>query len=96
MRRHAARRDTNEPELVAFARSLGVLMERYPPLDWWAWWRGKWTPVEIKRPDKEGWKGEYTPAQVVFLSRCKERGATVETWRREADVLKFVGGRIGA
>lgn len=96
MTRYAKRRDTNEPELVKFARELGVLLECHPPLDWWAWWRGQWTPVEIKRPDKEGWKSEYTDAQVLFLARCKERGARVETWRTEADVLRFVGGRVGA
>lgn len=91
------RRDENEPALVQTARALGVQMEQFGPLDWWAYWpRQGWVPVEIKRPEREGRKGEYTPAQILFFSRCKQRGSRYLTWRTEKDVLDFVGARRSA
>ncbi len=97
--RRAARRDTNENQLVSLAEQLGGMWEQTGPLDGWLLWRGVWTPVEIKRPD--GPKGgrnhrHYTPAQVLFLGRCKERNAPVWTWRCERDVMACLGARVAA
>lgn len=89
-RRYAAKRDGNEPALVRTARQIGALMECFGPLDWWCYWRGAWVPVEIKNPDG---KNKYTDEQVLFLARCKERGAPVWTWRTEDDVLASLGAQ---
>lgn len=93
MKRYAAKRDANEPQLVELARMLGAHMECTGPLDWWCYWRGAWIPVEIKNPDG---RNRYTPEQIKFLARCKERGAPVWTWREEADVYRSLGARRGA
>jgi len=91
--RRAAKRDANEPALVKFARQIGAHLELAPPLDWWCFWRGQWTPVEIKNPDG---LNRYTDEQILFLARCKERNAPVWTWRTEDDVLNSLGGRRAA
>lgn len=92
--RRAARRDANEPGLVALARQIGALC--WPldePVDWLVWWRGSWHPTEIKNPDG---KNRYTEQQVQFLIAAKERSAVVWTWRTEADVLSSLGARVSA
>lgn len=91
--RYGAKRDANEPGLVKVARQLGAQMECFPPLDWWAFNRGCWVPVEIKNP--EG-RNKYTDEQVLFLARCKERGSPVWTWRTTEDVVKSFNGRVTA
>lgn len=88
--RRAAKRDANENDLVKFAEQLGAGWEQNGPLDGWAFWRGVWTPTEIKNPDG---KNRYTDSQVLFLARCKERNAPVWTWRTIDDVLKSLGAR---
>lgn len=89
--RRAARRDTNEDELVGCAEQLGAMWIQTGPLDGWCLWREHWFPVEIKTA-----KGKYTDAQVLFLARCKECNAPVWTWRCTEDVLKSLNGRIAA
>lgn len=82
--RRAARRDQNEPSLIAAARQLGWLMVRLDtPCDWLGHLRGCWWPIECK-----GARGRYTPAQQVFLSQAKRHGAAVLTWRTLDDVLQ--------
>ncbi len=87
--RYAAKRDGNESELVKVARKFGAVWIQAPPLDGWLFFRGDWTPVEIKNLDG---KNRYTEAQVLFLARCKERSARVWTWRTERDVFESLGG----
>lgn len=97
--RRAARRDTNENELVALAERLGGLWVQTEPLDGWLLWREHWYPVEIKRPDgPQGGRSHrhFTEAQVLFLARCKERNAPVWTWRSERDVMLCLGARVSA
>lgn len=91
--RRAAKRDANENDLVTFAEQIGAGWVQTGPLDGWAIWHERWYPVEIKNPDG---KNEYTKAQVLFLTLCKERNAPVWTWRTVDDVLKSLGGRIAA
>jgi hypothetical protein len=91
--RRAARRDANENQLVAIAEQLGALWEQTGPLDGWTFWRGRWTPTEIKNPQG---KNKYTDSQVLFLARCTERNAPVFTWRTESDVLKSLNATIAA
>lgn len=97
--RRAARRDTNENELVGMAEQLGGLGVQTGPLDGWLLWREHWFPVEIKRPDgPQGGRSHrhYTPAQVLFLAACKERNAPVWTWRKIEDVMACLGARVAA
>jgi hypothetical protein len=88
LNRYAARRDSNEPPLVAAARQIGAQMEKAGPLDWWCAWRGEWFPVEIKTKS-----GTYTDEQVLFIARCKEHGSRVDTWRDFDDVFKSLNAR---
>jgi hypothetical protein len=88
--RYAAKRDGNEPELVRTARQVGAFMVQVGPLDWWACFRGRWYPVEIKNP--EG-KNKLTDAQVLFLADCRQYAAPVWIWRTEADVFDSLGAR---
>lgn len=86
--RYAARRDSNEAELVGLARMMGWHMVKAGPLDYWAERRGHWHLIEIKRPDKRGHKDEYTPAQLRFFERCRLYGSPWLVWRDSNDVLE--------
>ena len=97
MKRYAARRDNVELELIRFARQLGAwLVQTDWPCDWILWWRGHWELVEIKDPEKEGHKDEFTPAQWEFRKEAQERGARLVIWRRDADVLATLNATRGA
>jgi hypothetical protein len=63
------------------------------PLDWWLLWRGQWVPVEIKDPNVEGRKNEFTPAQRRFFAFAREHGGKWLTWRTTEDVLRDLGAR---
>jgi hypothetical protein len=89
-------RDANEEALLAVAARLGAHWLQGPPLDGWVIWRGIWTPAEIKVPEREGLKGEYTPAQLRFLRFCDDRSAPRFVWRTEADVIASLNGRRSA
>lgn len=91
MPRYAGKRDANEAEIVRLAESLGCTLEKLPPLDFWAGFRGRWIPLEIKTIE-----GTYTPKQVNFVARCKARGLPVWTWRTEADVCRDLGAKLTA
>lgn len=89
------RRDANEARLREVAARLGAHWIEAPPLDGWIWvnrW-GTWMPVECKRPEREGLKHEYTPAQQRFIEWCKDRGAKWLVWRTDRDVIESLGGR---
>ena len=84
--RRAARRDTNEAELVAIAKAFGALWLPMPPLDGWILYRGVWYPVEIKYG-----RNGYTKLQKGFLAECVARRAPVFTWRTPKDVFETLG-----
>lgn len=92
MRRYN-KRDANEPELLKIAAQLGARWYESPPLDGWVFWRGQWRPVEIKLPEREGQKYEYTPKQKRFFAFCLAVGTKPLTWRTEQDVLDDLAGR---
>lgn len=95
--RYAKRRDLNESPLIALARQLGAwLIKTDWPTDWLMWFRDRWDLVEVKRPDKEGWKDEYTRAQKEFRAEATRRGARLITWRVEGDVLATLGAARAA
>lgn len=89
-------RDANEEALLKVAAMLGVAVWLGPPLDGWALFRGRWFPIEIKMPEREGTQNEYTPAQQRFLRWCQDHNSPVYTWRTNQDVIAFAGGRVGA
>lgn len=88
--RHDARRDANEPDLVAAFRRLGGVWYSAGPLDGWAWISGEWTPVEIKLPHLKGRKDEFTPAQREFMAECALNRMQYSIWRTEGDVVAFL------
>lgn len=94
--RYANPRDLNEQDLVKLAESLGGHWLQEGPLDGWVFVRGRWMPVEIKRPEREGLAHEYTPMQRRFFTWCRERGAPWWIWRTSADVIGYLGGRVTA
>lgn len=94
--RHADPRDANEVKLLRIAEQLGAHWIKAPPLDGWIFVRGRYMPVEIKRPEREGHIWEYTPQQRRFFTWCQLRGATWFVWRTEADVIRDLGGRVAA
>jgi hypothetical protein len=89
-------RDANETELLAVAARLGAHWLEAPPLDGWIWWRGRWLPVEVKAPEREGLVHEYTPLQRRFMTWCRLNGARWLVWHSADDVLHDLGGRRAA
>lgn len=89
------RRDANELALITHAKALGAEWQEEGPLDGWVWISRhmSWMPVEIKMPEREGQKHEYTPAQLRFFRWCSERRAKWFTWRTVADVERDLGAR---
>lgn len=95
MKPHRANpRDGNEPSLLDLAERLGAHWREGPPLDGWVFCRGRWMPVEIKRPECEGLVHEYTPAQKRFITWCEQWRAPWWVWRTEADVLRDLNTRV--
>ena len=91
---YAKRRDNNEPDLIRFARDLGAKLLMGGPLDWWLLHHAfGWIPVEIKDPDIEGRKNEFTPAQRRFFAFAREHGGKWLTWRTDEDVMRDLGAR---
>ena len=87
------RRDGNESHLISLALGMGAYWVQAPPLDGWIFFRGKWTPVEIKNP--EG-KDELTKAQIRFRIQCNEHQAPHFLWRTLDDVCRDLGAKVTA
>jgi hypothetical protein len=94
MTRHLRhRRDNNHGELIRIAEQLGACYLPDGPCDGWLHWRGSWNLLEIKNPNCEGHKDEYTPEQIRLFARLKERGIRWWVWRVEGDVYRDLGAR---
>lgn len=94
MTRHLRhRRDNNHHDLIALAEQMGAFHRPDGPFDGWIHWRGAWNLVEIKNPDCEGHKYEYTPDQIKLMAKLRERGISWWTWRTPDDVFKALGAR---
>lgn len=89
-------RDTNEQALLELAMRLGAHWIQGPPLDGWVSWRGIWMPVEIKVPEREGLRHEYTPSQQRFIRFCAEKRAPYWVWRTADDVIGSLSARRSA
>jgi hypothetical protein len=96
MRRYAARRDSNEPALLANVEPLGGFWIPAPPFDGWLWDRRAWNLCEVKRPDKEGWASEFTDEQKRLIIRLRERQVPFHVLRTDAEVLSLLGARQSA
>lgn len=94
MTRHLRhRRDNNHHDLVKLAEQLGAGWLPDGPFDGWTNWRGVWHLTEIKNPDCEGHKDEYTPDQIKLMAWLKERGIKWWVWRTPRDVFEHLGAR---
>jgi hypothetical protein len=87
MPRFAGRRDKNDGELAQLAQRIGGKLVKIGPLDYWLGIRGRWFPVEIKDPAREGHANEYTKDQREFMADCHARQLPVLIWRTSDDVL---------
>lgn len=103
MKRYAARRDAVEGSLIATAEALGGLVIQEPPFDFWLYGRNTcrcgasgFRLIEVKDPKKEGWKNEYTDAQVRLIIRLNELQVPWHTVRTESDILKLLGAQRSA
>ena len=94
----AARRDSNEPGLLKLVAPLNGLWIPSGEItfDGILWNRRCWNLVEIKRPEREGRKNEFTDEQVRLMAKLKERGAPLEVIRTEDDMLALMGARRSA
>jgi hypothetical protein len=81
------RKDANHDDLVSLARKLDIYWFDGPPLDGWAGIGGRWYPVEIKMPEREGRDNEFTEQQTDFFANCRLFGTRFLIWRREVDVF---------
>lgn len=94
------RPDNNQKALVKLFVSVGGewVSRANKPFDGWGWHRGfggtNYLPIEIKNPDKEGHKDEYTQPQLKQMAKMRILGMKWLVWRTEQDVLNSVNVRI--
>ena len=92
--RYAAKNDSNALELVDFARRMGAFVVYVKqPTDLLVYHGDRWWLVEVKNPEMEGRKKEYTKAQKKFLEDIKPFGAQLWVWRSVSDVQRDLGAR---
>lgn len=96
MRSRWNNRDANEGVLLELAYRLGAAWWEEGPLDGWCVHRGRFIPVEIKLPEREGLIHEYTKKQQRFFTWCKTMDVKWWVWRTSEDVIRDLGGRVGA
>lgn len=86
IKRYDAKRDANEPEIVAAARQLGVrLWQLDEPCDWMVLIGGVMYPAEIKSET-----GKLTPKQAIFRREVLDAGGTYITWRSVSEMIADV------
>ncbi len=99
--RRRARVDTNHADLLAFAESLGALVETIPGSeaspgrpDALVLFRGRCIVAEVKRaPDgkRGGGAGQLSEEQIRWHEAAARRGVVVDIWRTRDDVLRSLG-----
>jgi hypothetical protein len=86
-----------EPGLLSLARPLGwEFWKLNEPCDWLGLFRGQWYTIEVKNPECEGHRDEFTVKQILFHKEVKQRGGRVLIWRRHEDILADSGARLSA
>lgn len=95
MPRYAARRDENEPELLKTVKRCGAYWMQQGPFDGWCFnpRTQEWLLVEVKLPEREGDKNEFTDKQKVLLADFEIRRIKLHIWRTQGDVIRDLGGR---
>ena len=91
--RRIHRSDNNALDLCRYARALGAFV--YPlgrPTDYLVGYRSTWNLVEIKNPEKEGHKREFTKAQMQFWAETIAKKLPVFVWRTTSDVDRDLKG----
>jgi hypothetical protein len=94
-------RDGNEPALVKTIEALSGFWVQGPPFDGWMWGRGAcatcgahgWRLSEVKQPEREGAKHEFTKDQLKLIIRLNERQIPWYPLRTEDDVFRLLGAR---
>jgi hypothetical protein len=85
--RRAARTDDNQHELVEALKKIGAKCYFIgKPVDLLVGFRGKNLLLEVKRPDKKGWKSALTQEQKDFI----------ETWPGDVAVVYSVEEAVSA
>jgi hypothetical protein len=77
--RRAAKRDANQPEIVAALRKVGVFVVDLAGVadgipDIMCGWHGSWKLLEIKDGTRIPSQRQLKPKQVIFHADCAERG----------------------
>lgn len=86
--RRALRKDLNQKDVVRALEDIGASVHAlHQPLDLLVGFRGVTLLVEVKRPDKKGWKSEYTKAQIKFRQTWRGQFVTVYTAEEAVDVV---------
>lgn len=91
--RRAARRDANESGILSVIDPLGGYWLQHGPFDGWLWTRRSWELCEVKVPEREGHKDEFTEEQQKLIIRLNERRLPWHTLRTPDDVLKLLNAR---
>lgn len=86
--RHAVRKDLNQADVVQELRKVGATVRiLHEPLDLLVGFRGKNLLLEVKRPDKKGWRSERTRAQIKFMDTWRGQFAIVYTAQEAVDIV---------
>jgi hypothetical protein len=86
--RYALRKDLNQTDVVQALRDIGAEVRvLHKPLDLLVGYRGLNFLLEVKRPDKKGWKSERTPEQIKFMDTWRGQFAVVYTAQEAIDVV---------
>lgn len=88
--RYALRKDANQADVVEALRAIGASVKPlHQPLDLLVGYRGKTYLIEVKRPDKKGWRSEKTKEQINFIATWRGQYAIVYT---AAEAIEVVTG----
>ena len=86
--RVAVRKDSNQKDVVDELRKIGATVRvLHQPLDLLVGYRGKNLLLEVKRPEKRGWKSERTPEQVKFMDTWRGQFAIVYTAQEAVELV---------
>lgn len=90
------RRDRNESAILSVVEPLHGFWLPKMVFDGFLWDRRTWHLVEVKDPKREGHADEFTPEQLEWMIKLKERSIPLNILRTEDDVLKLMGARRSA
>lgn len=87
LRRYAAARDENEPDIVKALRNVGAVVYLLDqPLDLLVGYDRQWFVIEVKMP-----RGKLTPMQEEFFRDSDGKGGVATVVRTPSEALAFIG-----